>query len=119
VCQQKFGMLLVVSSVLAGLAFVASPVAAATFGELEAWCAPADSGGRPALCSGYLETQLQGLASADPALNDGTRACVPEAEDRSRVIRLMRAYAREKPSSRTLPGIVGLGQALKDRYPCR
>jgi hypothetical protein len=35
-----------------------SPAAAATFGELVAWCAPADAGGRPVLCSGYLETYL-------------------------------------------------------------
>jgi hypothetical protein len=74
----------------------AVPAAAATFGELEAWCAPPDAGGRPRLCSGYLETYIQGLASTDPSLNDGVRACVPEGADRAEVVRL-----------------------LQDRYPCR
>jgi hypothetical protein len=119
VCPREVVMRLVIFSVVAGLAVAAGPVAAATFGELEAWCAPTDAGGRPGLCSGYLETELAGLASADPSLNGGNRVCVPEAEDRSRVIRLLRAYASENPSSRAVPGIVGLGQALKDHYPCR
>jgi Rap1a immunity proteins len=97
----------------------AVPAAAATFGELESWCAPPDAGGRPRLCSGYLETEIQGLASTDPSMNSGVRACVPETEDRGKLVQLLRAYARENPSSRDLPGIVGLGQALKDHYPCR
>ena len=95
-----------------------SPVSAATFGELEAWCAPPEADGRPALCTGYLETYLQGLTSTDPSLNNGVRACVPEAEDRSVVVRLIQVYAREHPEARTLPAIVGVGEALKDRYPC-
>ena len=95
------------------------PAAAATFGEVESWCAPPDAGGRPTLCSGYLETEIQSLASTDPSMNGGVRACVPETEDRSKLRQLMRAYARDNPSSRDLPGVVGLGQALKDLYPCR
>ena len=96
-----------------------APAAAATFGEIAAWCTPPDAGGRPALCSGYLETYLQGLASADPLLNNGVRACVPETEDRGEVMRLIQAYARANPSSEALSGIAGVGEALKDRYPCR
>jgi len=106
--------------IAAGLVLLpALPAAAATFGELEAWCAPPDAGGRPRLCLGYVETFIQGLASTDPSLNDGLRACVPEGEDRAEVVRLLRAHARDDPSSRDRPGIVGLGQALQDRYPCR
>ena len=33
------------------------PASAVTFGEIAAWCAPADKGGRPNLCSGYLDTE--------------------------------------------------------------
>ena len=69
--------------VVAGLLLPTVPANAATFGELEAWCAPPEAGGRPGLCSGYLETMIQGLASTDPSLNDGVRACVPEGEDRA------------------------------------
>jgi len=106
-------------SVLAGLTVLATdPAAAATFGELEAWCAPPEEGGRPALCSGYLETYLQGLASTKPSLNGGNRVCVPESEDRGELIRALRVYASKNPSSRKLPGVVGLGRALEG-YPCR
>jgi hypothetical protein len=31
---------------------------------------------------------------------------------------LIQVYAREHPEARTLPAIVGVGEALKDRYPC-
>jgi len=96
-----------------------APVAAASFGEIAAWCTPPDAGGRPALCSGYLETYLQALASPDPSLNNGARACVPETEDRSELMLLIQAYARASPSSESLSGIAGVGEALKDRYPCR
>lgn len=105
--------------IIAGLLLLpTAPANAATFGELEAWCAPPEAGGRPRLCSGYLETMIQGLASTDPSLNDGVRACVPEGEDRAEVVRLLHAYARDNPASRDRPAIVGLGQAVKGRYPC-
>jgi hypothetical protein len=61
---------------------LAAPASAATFGELVQWCAPENDGGRPGLCAGYLETYIARLASPDPSLNDGVRACVPESEDR-------------------------------------
>jgi|tagenome__1003787_1003787.scaffolds.fasta_scaffold18191790_1 hypothetical protein len=97
----------------------ALPASAATFAELVQWCAPEEKGGRPGLCSGYLETYLEGLASPDPSLNDGVRACVPEATDRAQVRALIESHARSHPESGGQPGIVGLGQALKDRYPCK
>ena len=106
--------------IVAGLLLLpVMPTAAAPFGEVESWCAPPDTGGRPTLCSGFLETEIQGLASTDPSMIGGVRTCVPETEDRGKLRQLMRAYARDNPSSRDLPGVVGLGQALKDLYPCR
>jgi hypothetical protein len=96
-----------------------SPAAAATFGELVAWCAPADAGGRPVLCSRYLETYLEALASPKESLNDGVRACVPETADRGELVRLILAYADAHPASDALSGIAGAGKALEDRYPCR
>src|SRR5690348_9979220 len=36
----------------------ATPARAASFGELAAWCAPADAGGRPLLCAAYLDAGL-------------------------------------------------------------
>lgn len=106
--------------IIAGLLLLpVMPAAAATFGEVASWCAPPDAGGRPTLCSGYLETEIQALASTDPSMNGGVRVCVPETEDRSKLRQLMRAYALDNPSSRDLRGVVGLGQALKDLYPCR
>jgi hypothetical protein len=102
----------------AGLsALLAAPAMAATFGDLVGWCAEAD--GRPALCSGYLETYLQGLASPDPSLNNGVRACVPETTDRAEIRALIQSYARKHPESLTSSGVEGLGRALKDRYPCQ
>src|SRR3954449_1860818 len=71
----------------------ALPASAATFAELVQWCAPEEKGGRPGLCSGYLETYLEGLASPDPSLNDGVRACVPEATDRAQVRALIESHA--------------------------
>ena len=59
------------------------PGSAATLGELEAWCAPPDKSGRPSLCEGYLEANLELLASPDPTSNGGVRACVPPEEDRA------------------------------------
>ena len=94
------------------------PASAATFAELAQWCAPEANGGRPGLCSGYLETYLQGLASPDPSLNDGVRACVPETTDRAEIHALIASYARSHPEAGSKPGITGLGQALKGRYPC-
>ena len=97
----------------------ATPAAAVTFGELLAWCAPADKGGRPALCEGYLESELGLLASPDPMLHGDNPACVPAGEDRRQIIGLMRDYARHHPESRDLDGVDGLGLALKGRFPCR
>ena len=105
---------------VAGLgAIPAAPAFAATFAELVAWCAPEDAGGRPGLCSGYLETYLPALASSDASLNDGVRACVPETTDRAEILALIQAYATQASRSRRAnSGVGGLGHALKDRYPC-
>jgi hypothetical protein len=104
---------------IAGLgAISATPAFSATFAELVAWCAPEDAGGRPGLCSGYLETYLPALASSDASLNDGVRACVPETTDRTEIMTLIQTYAREHPESKSDSGVGGLGHALKDRYPC-
>ena len=97
---------------------LAAPASAATFGELAQWCAPEADGGRPGLCAGYLETYLAGLGSPDPSLNDGVRACVPESEDRARIVELLLGFAQSHPEAAGEPGVAGLGQALKDRYPC-
>ena len=70
------------------------PAAAATFAELVEWCASEDAGGRPGLCSGYVETYLPALASPDESLNDGVRACVPETTDRAEIRSLILSYAR-------------------------
>ncbi len=94
-----------------------TPVAAASFGEFMSWCTGANA--RPILCSGYLVTYLEGLASPDQSVNSGLRACVPENADRDELMRLIRAYAEANPSSSALPGFAGVGQALKDRYPCK
>ena len=98
---------------------IAVPVSAATFGELEAWCAPADKGGKPNLCSGYLDTELELLASPDTTINGGTRVCVPANVDRAKLVALIRDYARLNPAARDLDTVVGLGQALKGHFPCR
>lgn len=97
---------------------LAHPASAATLGELDAWCAPEQSGGRPSLCSGYLGTILEGLASKDPTMNGGTRACVPAEEDRSRVIQIMHDYAQKNPVALKQSAVVALGPALKAHYPC-
>lgn len=102
----------------AGPLAVAPPALAATFGELVEWCAPEASGGRPGLCSGYLETYLQGLASTDTTLNNGVRACVPEATDRAAIRALIASYAHEHPEAAGESGVLGLGQALQKLYPC-
>lgn len=100
------------------LTALAVPASAATFGELVQWCAPESEDGRPGLCAGYLETYIAGLASPDASLNDGVRACVPESEDRAKVVALLQSFARSHPEAAGEPGVAGLGQALKDRYPC-
>ena len=100
-------------------AMLATPAAAAGFGELQGWCAPADKGGDPKMCREYLEAELELLASPDPMSNGGTPACVPAGEDRGRIVGLMRDYARHHPESRGLSGPDGLGLALKGRFPCR
>lgn len=102
----------------AGALAVAQPAMAATFGQLVEWCAPEPSGGRPGLCSGYLETYLQGLASTDATLNNGIRACVPEETDRAAIRALIASYAHEHPEAAGEPGVLGLGQALRKLYPC-
>src|SRR4051794_24853484 len=91
----------------------APPASAATFGGLGQWCSPEEKGGPPGLCSGYLETCLEGLASPDPSLNDGVRACVPATTDRAQVRALIQSYARSHPETGSQSGIAGLGQALK------
>ena len=112
-------MRLSVILLVAGLgAIPAAPAFAATFAELVAWCAPEDAGGRPGLCSGYLETYLQALASSDASMNDGVRACVPETTDRAEILTLIQSYASKHPESKSSSGVGGLGHALKDRYPC-
>ena len=65
----------------------------------------------PGLCSAYLETYLQALASPDPSLNDGVRACVPESADRAQIHALIQAYSRQHPES---AGESGVGGA----WPC-
>jgi hypothetical protein len=94
-------------------------VAAATFGELEAWCAPVDQGGKPNLCSGYLDTVVELLASPDATINGGTRVCVPAGVDRGKLVTLIRDYARRHPDARDLDTVAGLGQALNGQFPCR
>ena len=56
---------------------------AATLGEIEAWCAPVDQGGKPYLRR-HPEANLELLASPDPMSNGGVRACVPAGKDRAR-----------------------------------
>ena len=90
------------------------PASAPTFGELVEWRAPEDARARPGFRAGYLA----GLASTDASLNDGVRACVPESEDRATIRALIQAFARGHRESLPDPGLAGLGQALKDRYPC-
>jgi hypothetical protein len=97
---------------------LAGPASAASFGELVQWCAPENDGGRPGLCAGYLKTYLAGLASPEASLNNGVRACVPESEDRAQAVALLQAFARSHLEAADEPGVAGLGQALKDRYPC-
>ncbi|MGD9510691.1 MAG: Rap1a/Tai family immunity protein [Geminicoccaceae bacterium] len=94
------------------------PAGAATFGELASWCAPEDAGGRPALCASYLQTYLEALRTDDASLNDGVRACVPEAADRTELVGLIRTYAKTHPEASSRSGVAGAGDALKDRFPC-
>jgi hypothetical protein len=108
-------LLLVVTLTL----FVAAPVAAATFGELEGWCAPDANAEGAALCTEYLRSELDLLASPDATINGGTRACVPAGEDRGRIIDLLRSYARAHPASRKLSSTTGLGLALNGHFPCK
>ena len=89
----------------AGALAVAQPAMAASFGELAEWCAPEASGGRPGLCSGYLETYIAALASKDETANGGVRACVPEAADRAELQSLLQAYAKKHPESAGEPGV--------------
>lgn len=100
---------------------IATPAAATSFGELLIWCRPPDQGGRPQLCNSYLATGLELLAPQDKfaVLKDRVQACVPEGEDRARVVGLLQAYARSHPDAHGLDFVDGLGLALKDRYPCR
>ena len=101
------------------LALVASNVRLGSHrsARLEAWCAPADQGGHPNLCSGYLDTELELLASPDPTLNGGTRICVPADADRAKLVALIRDYARSHPSARDQDAVVGVGQSLTGEIP--
>jgi hypothetical protein len=92
------------------------PAHAATLAEFASWCAP--EGGRDRLCQTYLETYIEGLASTDPVMNGGNRACVPPDADRNEIIRVVRAYAAGSGTAGDVSGVEGLGTALKGRYPC-
>jgi hypothetical protein len=92
------------------------PAHAATLEEFTSWCAP--EGGREQLCQTYLQTYIEGLASTDPVMNGGNRACVPPDADRNEIIRVVRAYAAESGTAGDVSGVEGLGAALKGRYPC-
>ena len=89
---------------------VAAPLSAfaATLAELVEWCAPENAGGRPALCSLYLETALEELASPDPILNGGVRVCVPDSADRAQIHALIQAYSLQHPGSTSVSGMVNL-----------
>ena len=91
---------------------------AATFGELATWCAPQKEGGSQNLCTAYLDSYLQLLASPDEQLSGEHRACVPKSEPLEQIAQIARAYADRNPSSRELAAPVGLGMALQGRYPC-
>lgn len=91
---------------------------AETFGELVAWCAPADRGGKPNLCSGYLDSELELLASTDRTVNSYPRVCAGAKADRAQVIELLRAYARANPGARDGESMDGLSAALGDHFPC-
>lgn len=95
-----------------------TPALAVTFGEIAAWCAPADQGGHPNLCSGYLDTELELLASPDPTMNGGTRVCVPVDADRTKLVTLIRDYAHSHPSARDQDATLGVGRSLTSEYPC-
>ena len=100
---------------------IATPAAATSFGELLTWCGPPDRGGRPELCDNYLDAGLELLASPDQFVifKDRIRTCVPEGEDRARIISLLRAYARSHPDIQTRDFVDGLGLAPKGHFPCR
>ena len=114
--------------VLAALAATVATPAAATFGELLAWCGPPDKGASPTLCNAYLDAGLELLASPDPmtramfgSVGSGVAA---EAEpalgvlggDRgqrgpssaSSASRLRAALARSQPLSFDQQGSIGL-----------
>ena len=99
---------------------VAAPHAAsaATFGELATWCAPPNEGGSQNLCTAYLNSYLQLLASPNEQLSGEHRACVPKSEPLEQIAQIARAYADRNPASRELAAPVGLGKALQGRYPC-
>jgi hypothetical protein len=93
-----------------------SDASAATLGELADWCTP--ESGSERLCDAYLDTIFQGLASPDPVLNGGHRACVPPDADRTEIIRLVRAHAAQSGAAKTTAAIDGVGAALEGRFPC-
>ena len=101
-----------------GFAAAASGAKAASFSDIVSWCASERQGGRPTLCFTYLETYLEALASPNPKLNDGVRACVPASADRTELVRQILTYAKEHPTESNLSGIGGVGTALKGSYPC-
>jgi hypothetical protein len=95
------------------------PAYAATLGEISAWCVPPDRGGQPKLCAGYLDSNLELLASPDLTDNGGRRICVPAHFDRDQIIRLMNDYLRKHPEARDMDSVDGLGAALQAQFPCR
>lgn len=104
--------------VAVALAATASSAKAASFSDIVSWCVPESQGGRPTLCYAYLETYLEALASTDPDLNDGVRACVPASADRTELVKLILTYAKDHPAEPNLSGIGGVGMVLKGNYPC-
>lgn len=88
---------------------------AATLAELAEWCGEP---GRPNLCSSYLETMIEGLASTDPVINGGNRMCIPPEADRNAIIRQVRAYAGRTKGAAEMSALDGVGSALKGRFPC-
>jgi hypothetical protein len=98
-------------------AMTAGVAQAASLAELESWCGPDDT--REQLCSTYLETIIEGLASDDPIMNGGNRMCVPPDADRGQIIRLVRAYAAQTKGANDMSALDGVGAALKGHFPCR
>ena len=50
------------------------------------------------LCSGYLNTEIELLASPDTTINGGTRVCVPANVEPEKLMVLIRDYAHRDPA---------------------